>query len=110
MGIATENLYFKPSLRVINDEQISLIHSATLEVLERTGVKMTHHRGLETLEGAGARVTDSRIRIPSCMVKAGGKKFEDRLQSLTLKKMEHKPRQLSKEIIKELDKMQASWK
>ncbi len=41
---------------------------------------------------------------------AVAEKFEARLQALTLKKMEHKPRQLPKEIIKELDKMQASWK
>jgi len=41
---------------------------------------------------------------------AGAKKFEARLQALTLKKMEHKPRPLPKEIIQELDKMQDSWK
>ena len=41
---------------------------------------------------------------------AGAKKFEERLQALTLKKIERQPRQLPKEIIKELDKMQASWK
>jgi len=41
---------------------------------------------------------------------AGSKKFEDRLQELTLKKMAHVPRSLPEEIIKELDKMQASWK
>ncbi|HHC25128.1 MAG TPA: hypothetical protein ENK58_06915, partial [Desulfobacterales bacterium] len=41
---------------------------------------------------------------------AGSKKLEDRLQALTLKKMEHKPRPLSKETLKELDNMQASWK
>jgi trimethylamine--corrinoid protein Co-methyltransferase len=50
MGITNENLYFKPSLRIINDEQISQIHGATLEVLERTGIQMTHARGLEILE------------------------------------------------------------
>ena len=68
MGIATDNLYFKPSLRVINDGQIDQIHAATLEVLERTGVKLTHPKGLEILEGAGATVTDNRVRIPSWMV------------------------------------------
>jgi trimethylamine--corrinoid protein Co-methyltransferase len=41
---------------------------------------------------------------------SGSRKFEDRLQELTLKKMNHKPRLLSKEIIKELDTMQATWK
>jgi len=42
MGIAKENLFFKPSLRVINDEQMDQLHAATLEVLERTGFRMTH--------------------------------------------------------------------
>jgi len=68
MGIATENLYFKPSLRVINDAQIDRIHAATLEVLERTGIRMTHPEGLEILEEAGAKVTGNRVRIPSWMV------------------------------------------
>jgi len=68
MGITTENLYFKPSLRVINDDQIHQIHAATLEVLERTGVKMTHPKGLEILDGAGAKIQNNRVRIPSWMV------------------------------------------
>ncbi len=68
MGTATEDLYFKPSLRVVNDAQIEQIHAATLEVLERTGVKMTHPKGLEILEGAGAKVKDNRVRFPSWMV------------------------------------------
>ncbi len=68
MGITTENLYFKPRLCVINDEQMEQIHAATLEVLERTGVKMTHSKGLEILAGAGAKVKDNRIRIPAWMV------------------------------------------
>ncbi|MEN8210579.1 MAG: trimethylamine methyltransferase family protein, partial [Thermodesulfobacteriota bacterium] len=42
--------------------------------------------------------------------KAGSKKFEQRLQEITLEKMKHKPEPLSKEIIKELDLMQSTWK
>ncbi len=42
--------------------------------------------------------------------KAGSKNFEQRLQELTLEKMKHKPEPLSKEIIKELDSMQSTWK
>ncbi len=42
--------------------------------------------------------------------KAGSKNFEQRLQKLTLEKMKHKPEPLSKEIIKELDHMQSTWK
>ena len=68
MGIATDQLYFKPQLRVINDDQIAQIHMATLEVLERTGVKITHPRGLEILAGGGARIQGDRVRFPAWMV------------------------------------------
>jgi len=68
MGIEMEEICFKPNLRVINDEQISQIHAASLEVLERTGIKITHPKGVEILAEAGARVTGNRVRIPSWMV------------------------------------------
>jgi len=68
MGITTEDLNFKPSLRVINEDQIQRIHSASLEVLERTGVKMTHPKGLEIFHDAGAKIDGNRVRIPSWMV------------------------------------------
>ena len=79
MGITTENLYFKPNLRVINDDQISRIHAASLEVLERTGIKMTHPKGLEIFDGAGARVDGDRVRIPSWMVEDALAKAPQRL-------------------------------
>jgi trimethylamine--corrinoid protein Co-methyltransferase len=41
---------------------------------------------------------------------AGSKKLEDRLQDLTLQKMNHRPEPLTEDIIKELDRMQAAWK
>ena len=49
MGMATDELYFKPQLKVISDDQIARLHEATLEVLERTGFKITHPRALEIL-------------------------------------------------------------
>jgi trimethylamine--corrinoid protein Co-methyltransferase len=42
--------------------------------------------------------------------KNGAKKLEQRLQDLTLEKMNHKPEPLSQEIITELDRMQGVWK
>jgi trimethylamine--corrinoid protein Co-methyltransferase len=39
MMMQQPQLYFKPKLRVISDDQIKQIHLATLEVLERTGIK-----------------------------------------------------------------------
>ncbi|MBW2592901.1 MAG: hypothetical protein JRE58_07885 [Deltaproteobacteria bacterium] len=41
MGITTDELYFKPKLRILSDEQLQKIHMAILELLERTGVQMT---------------------------------------------------------------------
>jgi trimethylamine--corrinoid protein Co-methyltransferase len=40
----------------------------------------------------------------------GAKRFEQRLQELTLKKLEHKPAPLAAETLKILDEMQSSWK
>ncbi len=37
MGIQVPELYFKPKMQVINDDQIKEIHLAALEILERAG-------------------------------------------------------------------------
>jgi len=79
MDMNQPELNFKPKLRVINDDQIAKIHTATLEVLERTGIKMTHPRGVELLEGAGARVEGNRVRIPSWMVEDAIRKAPSRV-------------------------------
>ncbi|MBF0209427.1 MAG: trimethylamine methyltransferase family protein [Desulfamplus sp.] len=79
MGMMTDELYFKPQLRVINDDQIKQIHMATLEVLERTGVKMTHKKALEILAGGGARVDGDRVRFPSWMVEDAIRKSPSRI-------------------------------
>lgn len=42
--------------------------------------------------------------------KAGSPSFEDRLQQVTLEKMAHRPEPLADDVVKELDKMQATWK
>ena len=59
---------FTPTMQILNDRQLSAIHSATLEVLETTGVTITHTRGLEILESAGCKVDDGRVRIPAALV------------------------------------------
>ena len=79
MGMNTDELYFKPKLRVINDDQIEQIHLATLEVLEQTGIKMTHPRGLELFDGTGAKVDGDRVRIPAWMVEDAIRKAPPRL-------------------------------
>jgi len=62
------DLRFKPTMRVLDQEQIEQIHLATLEVLERTGVQFNHEPALKLLDGAGARVDGKRVRIPASMV------------------------------------------
>jgi len=42
--------------------------------------------------------------------KTGAKRFEERLQEITLKKMAHRPEPLYDKVVKELDRMQSGWK
>ncbi len=70
MGMTTDELYFKPTLRVVNDAQIARIHGAALDVLERTGIKITHPKAKDILAGGGARVSGDQIKIPGWMVEA----------------------------------------
>jgi trimethylamine--corrinoid protein Co-methyltransferase len=79
MGMTTDELYFKPRLRVIDDAQISQLHAATLEVLERTGVKITHPKALEVLAGGGARVQGDRVRFPAWIVEKAIRKAPSRV-------------------------------
>ena len=79
MGMTTDELHFKPKLKVISDEQIARIHEATLEVLERTGFKITHSRALEVLADNGARVQGDRVRLPAWMVENAVRKAPSRL-------------------------------
>ena len=79
MAMTTDELYFKPRLQVVSDDQIAQIHMATLDVLERTGVKITHPKALEILAGAGARVDGSRVRIPGWLVEDAIRKAPSRI-------------------------------
>ena len=79
MMIQQPQLYFKPRLQVINDDQIKQIHMAALEVLERTGIKMRNPRGLEVFDGAGARVEGDRVRIPAWLVEDAIRKAPSRV-------------------------------
>ncbi len=55
-------------MKVLSEEQIAELHSATLEVLERIGVRLTHPKAREVLAGAGARISGDRARIPAWLV------------------------------------------
>jgi trimethylamine--corrinoid protein Co-methyltransferase len=79
MGMITDELNFKPKLKVISDDQIARIHTATLEVLERTGFKITHPRALEILAAGGARVQGDRVRLPAWLVEKAIREAPSRL-------------------------------
>jgi trimethylamine--corrinoid protein Co-methyltransferase len=58
----------QPMIRVLSDEQVRAIHSATLEILERIGVEMQDSQGRELLLEAGAWESGDRIKIPEKLV------------------------------------------
>ena len=59
---------FTPSMKILDENQLSAIHTATLEVLENTGVTITHPQAIEILKGAGCTVEGNRVRIPAALV------------------------------------------
>jgi len=61
-------LSFKPTLRVLSDEQIRELHRATAAVLERTGMKVSHPEAREIFASNGARVEADRVFIPRTML------------------------------------------
>ncbi|MEJ2095565.1 MAG: hypothetical protein P8Y38_00170 [Deltaproteobacteria bacterium] len=42
--------------------------------------------------------------------KSGKRSFEQRLQEITLKTMEHRPEPLPKKVVRTLDDMQSGWR
>ena len=58
----------QPMIRVLSDEQVLAIHSATLEILERTGIEMQDAQGRQLLLDAGARESSGRIKIPEKLI------------------------------------------
>jgi len=60
----------KNPLKILSNDEVHDIHTATLEVLERTGVIIRQKKALELLEQAGAAVDYSKslVRIPGHLV------------------------------------------
>jgi len=119
---------FKPKLQVINEDQITQIHFATLELLERTGVQITNRKALDVMDRVGPgghflyeEHTMNHFRevwypqifdrmIHDARLEQGAKDFEERFQEQTKKMMAHRPNPLPAEIQKELDRMAKHWK
>ena len=79
--LLVDELSFTPSMKILNEDQLTAVHSATLEVLEQTGVCIKHPQALEILDGAGCKVDTDRVRIPSDLVE---KAISTAPKSLTL--------------------------
>ncbi len=58
----------KPMIRVLSDEQVQALHSATLQILAQTGIEMQDPQGKEILLQAGAMERQGRILIPENLV------------------------------------------
>ena len=58
----------QPMVKMLSDEQVRAIHSATLEILSQTGVEMQDPQGRELLLEAGAWESNARIKIPENMI------------------------------------------
>ncbi len=58
-----------PQYRLLTEDQIMVIHSATLEVLETVGIRVLDDEAVQLLREAGCRVGESNIvRIPNWLV------------------------------------------
>lgn len=59
----------QPRYRLLDDEQLQRLHSATLEILQGVGVRVMHPEALEMLRAAGCRVKDqTTVLIPEYLV------------------------------------------
>ena len=58
-----------PNYRVLTEDQIKEIHSATLEILETVGIRILDEQGLQLMKDAGCPVRKNHIiQIPSGLV------------------------------------------
>lgn len=64
--IPVETLH--PTIRMLSDEQLRAIHSASLDILSRTGIVMKNESGRQLLLDAGAWESEGRLKIPEHLV------------------------------------------
>ncbi len=68
--MTVEGFKITKPIEILSEDEVSRIHSGTLEVLEETGVVFEHRKALEILEAAGCKVDfeTKRVRFPSYLV------------------------------------------
>ena len=62
--MAKENFYSQDRpvhFQTLNEEQITLIHNASLEVLQKTGVRFHHRQAVKLFQKAGADIEDGNL-------------------------------------------------
>ena len=94
-------------VRVAEMELGQLVEPVAVEArLEDVG---EHHRVVDRryLDAVAAEHLHVVFEVVADLEHAGI--FEQRLQELTLEKMKHRPEPLADEVVRELDRMQASW-
>lgn len=52
------------NFRILNDDDISKIQNAALNILEQTGLRVEHKQARKMLEEKGCTVTEKRVRVP----------------------------------------------
>lgn len=117
MGMISDEINFKPRLQVINHEQIMKgipidDEHLALDLIHKVGPTGNYVQESHTMEHfREIRYSELFDRnIYADWERAGAKRFEQRLQEMTLEAMEHRPTPLDDDVVKELDQMQASWK
>jgi trimethylamine--corrinoid protein Co-methyltransferase len=55
-------------LTVLSNEEVELIHTATLRILDETGILLKNSEAREVLTGVGARVEGERLHFPPDMI------------------------------------------
>ena len=71
IGAGSAVSYARPSYRLLTEEQIQDLHSATMEILETVGIRVLNDEGLQLLQDAGCRIKDGNVAlIPEALVQS----------------------------------------
>ena len=66
---ASSRSYRPSGFRNLNQDQIEVLHNASLEIMERTGMRFFDREALDLFKKAGADISDENlVRIPSHLV------------------------------------------
>ncbi len=61
--------HFRPTFRMLTDDQVVELTNAAMEILEKVGVKLLHAEGRKMLRSAGAMVDGEIVKVPQFIVR-----------------------------------------